>query len=148
MQEFLGDYDYSLDPKNRLSIPVKYRNVMENLKQKTFILSRFHDIRLTLYPYSTYQERIAKRINELPQLDDDANELRRYLGLSMIDVKLDSQGRINIPPAYCQHAGIEKKVKIIGCSNKIELWNPESYAEHAKSLDAQSIKEELKKYSI
>lgn len=148
MENFLGTYDYSLDGKNRLSIPSAYRKVMANLNQKIFIISTLEDGRLTLYPYNTFLERIAKRINELPQLDEGANELRRHLGLSMKDVSLDSQGRIKIPATYCQHAGIEKKVKIIGCTNRIELWNPETYAEVSQTVDAESIREELKKFSI
>ena len=148
MQDFYGTYDYTIDDKNRLSIPSKYRKVMSQLKQNTFIISTLEDSCLTLYPYSTFKERIVKRIEELPQMDDHANEIRRKIGTNTTDAPLDNQGRIFIPASYCQHAKIEKKVKIIGCMNKIELWDPELYEKVSQKPDAKSLKEELKRYRI
>ncbi|NIR49474.1 division/cell wall cluster transcriptional repressor MraZ [candidate division KSB1 bacterium] len=148
MEDFLGTFDYSLDDKNRLSIPAKFRKVMSELQQKTFIISMLDDSRLTLYPYSSFRETIAKRISELPQFDENANELRRSLGLNTTDSSMDNQGRIIIPPNYCDYAGINKKVKIIGCTNKIELWNPEVYVDVSKVKDPTSTKEKLKQFSI
>lgn len=148
IQNFLGSYDYSLDEKGRLSIPVKFRKVMSRLQQDLFIISTLEDTCLTLYPYGTWQESVARKLDGLPQIDDDANELRRLLGLSTTDVGMDNQGRITIPPHFCQHAKIEKGVKIIGCTNKIELWNPEVYEAFSQRPDAKSLKEELKKYRI
>ncbi len=148
IQDFLGTYDYTLDDKNRLSIPAKYRKVMANLKQKTFIISMMEDSCLTLYPYSIFRERISEPLKSLPQIDDDTNEIRRAVGLNTTDVTLDGQGRIMVPINFCQHAGIEKSVKLIGLSNKIELWNPENHEKVSQTPDKKSIKEELKKYRI
>ena len=148
MEDFLGTYDYNLDEKGRLSIPAKYRKVMARLKQDTFIISTLEDSCLTLYPYTTFRERIAKKIEEMPQIDEDANEIRRKLGLSTTDASLDNQGRIMIPASFSEHGNIDKAVKIIGCTNKIELWNPKTYRDFAEKPDAKSIKDELKKFKI
>ncbi len=148
LKDFLGEYDYALDEKNRLSIPAKYRKVMSNLKENTFIICAIEDTRLTLYPYCTYSETVGKKLNELPQFDDNANELRRKFGSKSIDASLDNQGRIMIPASYSQYAGIDHKVKVIGCTNRIELWNPETHQEFSGRPDQRSIKEELRLFKI
>lgn len=121
---------------------------MAQLKQNTFIISTLEDSCLTLYPYKTFKETIVKRIEELPQMDEDANEIRRKIGTKTIDATLDNQGRIFIPASFCQHARIEKKVKIIGCTDKIELWNPELYEKVSLTSDEKSLKDELKRLRI
>ncbi len=148
MEDFLGTYDYALDEKNRLSIPAKYRKVMANLKEHTFIVSTLEDDCLALYPYGTFRETVTNRVKSLRQFDHDANELRRYIGMHTTDVKLDGQGRIMLPPSACEHAGIDKRVKLIGCGLKIELWNPERFEAYSKRKDAKSIREELRKFGI
>ena len=148
MEDFLGTYDYSLDEKNRLSIPAKYRKVMQSLQEDTFIVTTLEDACLTLYPYVTFRQTVSEPVKALRQFDDDANELRRFLGMHSTDVKMDSQGRINLPASACEHAGINKKVKLIGCGHKIELWNPEKFQEISTTRDAKSIKAELQKFAI
>ncbi|MFQ5771219.1 MAG: division/cell wall cluster transcriptional repressor MraZ [bacterium] len=148
MSYFHSKYDYTTDDKNRLSIPAKYRQVMSDLKEKKFVISALQDSRLTLYPESTFENKIAKRIADLPQLDEDADEIRRNIGENTIDIPLDNQGRIIIPANFRQHAGINKKVKIVGCMNKFEIWNPETYEKFSQQSDKKSIKAELKKFKI
>ncbi|HEX9654719.1 MAG TPA: division/cell wall cluster transcriptional repressor MraZ [bacterium] len=148
LRNFFGKFDYALDEKNRLSIPAKYRKVMSSLQENTFIICAIDDTHLTLYPYCSYSEEVVKKINEKPQFDPDASELRRKFGSESVDVTLDNQGRIMLPADLCQHAGINHKVKVIGCLNTIELWSPETYEEYSQSSDHKSIKEELEHLNI
>lgn len=148
LKYFLGTYDYTLDDKNRLSIPAKFRKILSHLKEDTLMVTKQEDSCLTLYPYKSWESGIADRIAELPQSDDSVNRMRRILGQFTTDASLDNQGRIFLPANVCKMVGIEKQVKIFGCFNKIELWNPEKYAIVAKTPEEQSAKEELKKYRI
>lgn len=148
LTDFFGDYDYALDEKNRLSIPAKYRKVMSNLKENTFIICAIEEKFLTLYPYCTYSDTIGKRLRELPQTDENANEIRRKFGSNSIDTGLDNQGRITIPTNFCKYAGIDHKVKVIGSIDKIEVWNPERYIAYSQTPDQKSLKAELKVFRI
>jgi MraZ protein len=148
LKDFFGEYDYALDDKNRLSIPAKYRKVMSNLKENTFIVCAIEDSCLTLFPYCNYSKTIGEKLETLPQTDDNANEIRRKFGSKSIDATLDNQGRIMVPAYFCNHAGIDHKVKVIGCTNKIELWNPETYDQFSQKPDQKSIKEELSLFRI
>jgi MraZ protein len=56
--------------------------------------------------------------------------------------ELDSLNRLTLPIALLLHAGIEKRVALIGLFNRIELWNPETWAaylDQRKGVEVPSI---------
>ncbi|MFQ5824417.1 MAG: division/cell wall cluster transcriptional repressor MraZ [bacterium] len=148
MDYFIGTYEYSLDDKNRLSIPSKIRKVIAELFQNKCMLTKFEDGYLTLYPYDIWQDRFGNRAAKLPRSNDDAKRLRRLLGMNSMEASLDTQGRIAVPTEYCQHAGIKKKVLILGCMDEVQIWSPKRYQEVSQSPEERSAKEELKKFGF
>ena len=148
MEYFLGTFDYSIDDNNRLSVPSKFRKVMTQLGQTNFIVSKEQKNHLTVYPYNIWNQRVGAQIFQLPHHDKKANRLRRLIGLNTTEVALDSQGRINIPSDYYQHAGIEKKVRIIGSVDTIQLWNPETYDQVSQTPEEKSLLEEFEEFGI
>jgi len=148
MNFFSDTFDLSLDDKNRLNVPAKFRKIMAQLQETTFIMSSLEGDCLTLYPNTVFQEKIAQRLEKLPQLDDTANDLRRAVGMHSTEVPIDNQGRIIIPANFRERAGISKKVLMIGAMSKIELWDPETYEKDSRMPDKAVVKAELKKYNI
>lgn len=148
MDYFLNTYDYSLDDKNRINIPAKYRKALAQMQQKTIVISCLEESHLTLYPNAIFQQKIVERLNELPEMDEDANKVRRAVGLYTMEVEHDSQGRIMIPEDFLKQTGIKKKVKIIGLVSKMELWNPDTYQALHKKQAPKSVKAELNKFRI
>ena len=47
---FTGEYNNTIDQKNRLSIPAKYRKALSPVNDSTFVLTRGFDQCLILYP--------------------------------------------------------------------------------------------------
>jgi len=122
---------------------------MNQLQQNTFIITKAQENYLTVYPSNIWDEQIGQKVLGLPHSDDQANRLRRQIGINTTDTKLDSQGRITVPQDYCLHAGIDKKVKIIGSVDTLQLWNPEKYQDYiAKQTEEKPLTEELKAFGI
>ena len=46
-----------------------------------------------------------------------------------IEVELDKQGRINIPQNLRKYANLTKECTVIGVSNRIEIWDRETWNE-------------------
>ena len=148
MAYFLGTFDYSIDGSNRLNIPAKFRKVMDQLGQTEFVISKEQENCLTIYPYNIWKERVGDKISELPHSDENANRLRRLIGLTTTEVSLDNQGRVNIPSDYYKHAGIEKKIRIIGSVDTIQVWNPLKYEQVSQVPEEKSLMEEFKEFGI
>lgn len=148
MDYFLGEYDYAIDDGNRLSIPSKLRKVMTQWGQNNFKVSKEQQNHLILFPSDFWNERVGSKVLNLPLSDPRAHRLRRLIGLNITEVSMDSQGRINIPADYYQHVGIEKKIKIIGSVDIIQLWNPDIYAKVSQTSEERSLLEELAEFKI
>ena len=57
------------------------------------------------------------------------------------EVRLDRQGRATIPRKLLERAGIEDRMVVIGALDKLEFWNPKSWAAYMEQ--AESTLEEV-----
>ena len=124
-QSFTGEYHNSLDGKNRLNIPAKFRRALDPVNDRTFILTRGFDQCLLLYPLNEWQE-VESQLGHLSSIRNRDRDFVRSITRYATPVQYDGQGRVQIPETLINYSGISKDITIIGMIKKIELWNPET----------------------
>jgi MraZ protein len=141
----IGQYNYNLDPKKRLTIPPKFRSVLS----KGAILTRGIDGCLFLYPQKQWNE-LAEKLSKLPLSQVNARSFARVMIAGAMDVKLDSLGRILIPDYLKDYAKLDKRVVIAGLYDRIEIWNEENWQKYGATTGTQveNIAEGLKELGI
>ena len=120
---FTGEFNNSIDQKNRLSIPVKYRNALSPVNNNTFVLTRGFDKCLILYPLDEWKK-VESQLGSLSSIKVRHRNFVRSIVRCAIHVKYDSQGRIAIPENLLEYANINSNVIVIGMIKKIEIWAP------------------------
>ena len=130
-QSFTGEYNNSLDSKNRLNIPAKFRKALDPVNDRTFVLTRGFDQCLLLYPLNEWQE-VEAQLGQLSSIRSRDRDFVRSITRHATPVQYDGQGRIQIPEALILFSGIQKDVNVIGMIKKIELWDPEVLNEQDK----------------
>ncbi len=128
---FLGEYTHTLDEKGRLTLPARWREQLG----LSVVITRGLDQCLFVYPADKF-ESIAREVDLLGFSKSDARALSRHLFAKAIDVEPDKQGRIIISPALREFAGIENEAVIVGVNNRIEVWNPQRYAQADAAIEA------------
>jgi MraZ protein len=128
---FLGRFAHNLDAKGRLAIPARYREALA----EGVILTRGIDRCLALYPMAAWRP-LAEKVAALPLTDADARTFRRLVFAEAVDLTLDAQGRVLVPPDLRRYAGIEREALVVGVDTSIEIWSPERWAAVESSLDA------------
>ena len=123
-QSFTGEYNNSLDGKNRLNIPAKFRKALDPANDRTFVLTQGFDQCLLLYPLNEWQE-VEVQLSQLSSIRSRDRNFVRSITRHAIPVQYDGQGRIPIPEAFINFSNIQKDVHVIGMIKKIELWDPE-----------------------
>ncbi len=118
---FLGKYELTLDPKGRLSIPSKFRDVLNGRSLTQLVLTLF-DGCIVAYPLDEWHE-VERKARELPTSRRDVRTFVRVFYANAADCPLDRQGRILIPEVLRREAGLEKEVVVVGVGNKIEVWS-------------------------
>ena len=116
------DVTYSIDGKNRVIIPAKYRDALG----KECIVTKGLDDCLEVYPMQAWADEEA-RYATLPRTDVEARALLRYRSGNAENCELDKQGRMVIPQFLREEAGIEKDLVTIGVLDHLEIWAKEVY---------------------
>ena len=120
---FTGEYHNSLDQKNRLNIPAKFRKVLSPVNELTFVLTRGFDQCLVLYPLEDWSQ-VEAQLRKLSSIRGKHRNFVRSVTRYATAVQYDGQGRIQIPDTLLGYSGIQKETAVIGMINKIELWDP------------------------
>ena len=120
---FTGEYHNSLDTKNRLNIPAKFRKVLDPVNDRTFVITRGFDKCLVLYPLEDWSK-VEEQLSKLSSIRGRHRSFVRSITRYATSVQYDGQGRIQIPDSLLGYSGIKKEVAVIGMINKIELWDP------------------------
>ena len=129
---FTGEFYNTIDQKNRLSIPVKYRKSLSPANDKTFVLTRGFDTCLFLYPLDE-QKLVENQLSSLSSIKGKHRNFIRSIVRYANYVKYDSQGRIQIPEALLNYANIKKNITVIGVIKKIELWDKKTLDKYEKN---------------
>lgn len=119
---FRGIHQITLDAKGRLSVPAKLRVFFDEESEGKLVMTADVDKNLMIYTLPEWAAVEAKLIR-LPSLDKQARRLKRLFMGYASELELDSTGRVLIPSALREFAGLDKKVTLVGMGNKFELWD-------------------------
>ncbi len=134
-----GEYRHAIDPKKRLFIPAKHREVLGT----SFIIVRdLYDPCLKVYSMEEWQAFVAP----IEALDpDEAAPILRYLYRESVRGDVDSQGRVTLNDTLIARAGIKKDAVIVGCGRYAEIWSAEESAAKMEEEDVVEIAASLRK---
>ena len=142
---FMGKYQNSIDAKNRMIVPSKYR---EELGYKC-VLTKGIDKCLYIYPMSEW-ERFMTKLSALPSSDMNARAFVRHFYANAVECEVYRQGRLTIPQELRDYAGIDKELVTIGILDKIEIWSRAEWenAEDGPQLAPEDIAQKMAEYGI
>ncbi|MEO2055281.1 MAG: division/cell wall cluster transcriptional repressor MraZ [Nitrospira sp.] len=126
---FLGTFHHSLDSKGRLSIPVKFREILNTESNGTIIMTTDLDLCLAAYPMNEWQS-FMEKARKLPTMDKGVKRFFRFLFSSASECFLDRQGRVLIPLNLREYAGLNGNAVVVGGGSKFEVWNPGKWEEN------------------
>lgn len=130
----IGEYTHTIDDKNRVSLPAKFRSLMG----KKIVITPGLDQCLFAFAPKEW-ERIASRLAEnSSMLSSDMRSFTRYMFGGASEVEVDSIGRILVPDFLRERASLKTKVVLIGVQNRVEIWNEKSWGDYKKQVEKQA----------
>jgi len=144
MLNLLGEYDCKLDSKGRFMMPSGLKKQLQDVVREGFVINRdLFEKCLVLYPMQEWK-RVSSEIGSLNRfVKKNVLFIRRFNnGATQLDV--DSSGRILIPASLSGYAEMSKEIKVIGNTDRIELWSKGNYeAMLSEDIDMASLSEEV-----
>ncbi|RUO80089.1 cell division/cell wall cluster transcriptional repressor MraZ [Idiomarina tyrosinivorans] len=124
---FRGATAINMDDKGRLAIPARYRQSLAlDCEGKMVCTIDIQQPCLLLYPLPEWQI-IEQKLTTLSNMNPAERRLQRLLLGHADDCLMDKNGRLLIAPTLRQHAGLEKKLMLVGQLNKFEIWDEQAW---------------------
>ena len=131
---FRGLYEHSLDSKDRLTVPVRFRSALAD----GVVLSKGLDPCVDLYTPDAFERVSDTYLAPHSPFSSDARKMRRRFHGGSFDEKLDSAGRVRLPKPLIEHAGLSGACVVIGAGEYLEIWDAEAWARQESELDAEA----------
>ena len=142
----IGEYIHTIDEKNRMSLPVKFRKelgpkiiITPGLGQCLFIF--------TNKEWEKVSKKLSDSDNNLSFLKADQRNFNRYMFGRAAEVEIDSIGRILIPDFLKERIGLRNTAAIVGVKDRVEVWSEKKWLEEKESVEkqAEALAEKLAK---
>ena len=119
---FLGQYHHSLDSKDRLTVPARFREFLGNFIFVTMGL----DKNLLVLTEASFLA-MSQSLQDKSLTDPLTRDLRRLIFANASQLDIDNAGRILIPKYLRDVVGINNEVVLVGQFDYIEVWAPEEW---------------------
>ncbi len=137
----LGEYEHTIDDKNRLTLPAKFRQAFAD----GVVVTRGMDGCLYAYARPDWERLVEQRLGVLDPLSKEARTMQRFFFSAASDQELDKQGRVMIPPSLARHADLGREVVVAGVYDHLEIWDRGKWREELAEVEggAEDVAERL-----
>jgi MraZ protein len=114
----LGSHAPRLDEKGRLTLPAKFREELEG----GLVITKGQERCLYVFPIVEFT-RISESLRTAPVTAKALRDYSRVFFASASDEVPDRQGRVTIPPALRDYAGLTRDCVVNGANTRAEIWD-------------------------
>jgi|ERR671933_2135288 MraZ protein len=137
----LGEYEHTIDDKNRLTLPAKFRGAFGD----GIVVTRGMDGCLYAYTREAWSGVVEARLSTLDPLSKEGRRMQRFFYAGAAEAELDKQGRVMIPPALIEHAKLGREVVVAGVHDHLEIWDRAAWRQELAEVEgsAEHVAERL-----
>src|SRR5476649_462348 len=129
VQPFISTVAGSLDGKGRVCIPAPYRHLLSAQNtQGVYICPSFIDPSIEAFGQAVLDGLNQRLANLDPFFSASFEDETSVLIARTLLLPIDENGRIRIPDALIEHAGLKEKIIFVGKAQKFQIWDADRYA--------------------
>ena len=135
----LGEFEHTIDDKNRLTLPAKFRQALSG----GLVITRGMDGCLYCYPQADWERLVESRLVGLDPFSREGRMMNRFFFAGASEAEPDKQGRVMLPATLAKDLG--REVVVAGVNDHLEIWNREAWRDHVKVMEgsAEDVAERL-----
>ncbi len=137
----LGEYEHTIDDKNRLTLPARFREPFTD----GIVVTRGMDGCLFAYTRGDWDSLVSSRLATLDPLSKEGRRMQRFFFSGAAEAELDKQGRVSLPGALLQHAKLNRDVVVAGVHDHLEIWDRDAWRRELAEVEgsAEDVAERL-----
>jgi MraZ protein len=130
----LGTHEHTIDDKNRLTLPAKFRQAFAD----GLVISRGFERCLFAFRREDWGRRIESRIAALDSLSEETRRIERFFFSGAAEAELDKQGRVMLPAHLIEHAGLGREVVVAGVNDRLEIWDRAAWRKELAEVEGRA----------
>jgi len=139
---FRGSSFHTIDPKGRIIIPSRFREIIKESDIDGVMVSRMDGC---LYAYAFEEwRRIEARIQALAEKSDSMRRFRRVFIGGAFECLSDKQERILVPQALRLYSQLDKDIVLVGVLDHFEIWSRDSWDKENMDMESDMKKEDVR----
>ncbi|WP_185990016.1 division/cell wall cluster transcriptional repressor MraZ [Janibacter cremeus] len=127
---FLGTHTPRLDEKGRLFLPAKFRDKLAG----GLVMTRGQERCLYVFPMDEFVK-VTQTFQQAPTSSKAARDYMRVFLSGASDEIPDKQGRVTVPSALRDYAGLDRDCTVIGAGSRVEVWDTAAWDEYLASTE-------------
>ena len=137
----LGEHEHTIDDKNRLTLPARFREELG----AGVVVTRGLDECLNVFAREEWDSLVSRQLDALDPFSREAREMERYYYSGAVEVEVDRQGRFMIPAPLSTYAKLGREVVVAGVRNRLEVWDREAWRKQRDEFEgsAEHVAERL-----
>ena len=137
----LGEHEHTIDEKNRLTLPARFREELG----AGVVVTRGLDECLNVFAREEWERVVGRQLGALDSFSREAREMERYYYSGAVEVEIDRQGRVMIPAPLSTYAKLGREVVVAGVRNRLEVWDREAWRKQRDEFEgsAEHVAERL-----
>jgi MraZ protein len=137
----LGEYEHTIDDKNRLTLPARFRQSFAD----GVVVTRGMDGCLNAYARGDWEALVASRLAGLDPLSVEGRRMQRFFLSGASEAQPDKQGRVMIPAPLATHAKLGRDVVVAGVGDHLEIWDRAAWRRELDEVEgsAEDVAERL-----
>jgi MraZ protein len=125
---FTGTHTNKVDKKGRVSVPAPFRATLAAQGfEGAFLFPSFTGSKCIEGCGASFMQKLANKIEEnadpFSEVEDDYTSL---VFAESQQIAFDPEGRIIIPRAFMEFAGITERATFVGNAQRFQIWEPEA----------------------
>jgi MraZ protein len=131
----LGTHEHTIDDKNRLTLPAKFRESFAD----GLVVSKGLDRCLQAYRREDWDRLVESRLAPLDPFSQEARRIQRFHFAGAAEAELDKQGRLMIPAPLLEHAQLSREVVVAGMRDHVEIWDREAWRRELAEIEGSAV---------
>ncbi len=152
VEVFLSTFRNRIDAKGRISVPAPFRALLTRQGPEgalylgpDWVADATYEARALVAGGNEYLKGVHGRIASMPEFSTERADLEDTLLASMAMAQFDGEGRIVLPQALLEHAGLTApgEAVFVGRGRNFQIWEPKAWAARDAAAKAR-LKTQLK----
>jgi MraZ protein len=132
--EFIGRFEHSLDDKNRLTLPVKFRARFAD----GIMLAPGIEGGIDAYPPDEWRK-LTALLDRASPFAEESRTMRLFLGSGSESVP-DKQGRVIVPQPLIDEVELGRELVVTGAIDHLEIWDRNAWQARLQDMK-QGVKD-------